>query len=237
MSIETPQIAEGAPNSIDIAANLCNVQEQIAAAAREASRSPDAVTLVAVSKTHGVERIRPALEASHRIFGENRVQEAEAKWPELRDEYPSCQLHLIGPLQTNKTKAAVALFDVIQTVDRPKLARVLAEEMARSGTPRVCYIEVNIGEEAQKSGVLPGDADAFISECRDQYELPVQGVMSIPPFSEEPSPYFALLSKIAARNGLPVVSMGMSSDFEIAVAFGATHVRVGTAVFGPRETR
>lgn len=233
MSVETPQLVDGEQDVVDVAANLEVVHERLESAARVSGST----TLVAVSKTHDVERIVPALEAGHRVFGENRVQEAQAKWPALRDSYPSLELHLIGPLQTNKAKAAIALFDVIQTVDRPKLARVLAEEMARSGQQRECFVEVNIGEESQKAGILPREADTFIAQCREQYQLPVRGVMCIPPFDQEPSPYFALLAKIAERNGLPAVSMGMSSDFEIAVAFGATHVRVGTAIFGPRQSR
>ena len=177
----------------------------------------------------------PALTAGHRVFGENRVQEAAEKWPALRESYTAVELHLIGPLQTNKVKSAIALFDVIQTVDRPKLARVLAEEMARSGLQRECFVEVNVGEEPQKAGILPKEADTFIAECRERYQLPIRGVMCIPPFDQEPSPYFALLTKIAERNELSAVSMGMSSDYEVAVAFGATHVRVGTAIFGPRQ--
>ncbi len=230
-------MADRHQDAVDVAANLRAVQERIAGAARESRREAPDVSLIAVSKTHGAERIAPALDAGHRIFGENRVQEAEAKWPPLRQAFPSVELHLIGPLQTNKAKAAVALFDVIQTVDRPKLAGVLSDEMSRTGRRRECYVEVNIGEESRKAGVPPMEADRFIAECRERYQLPVRGVMCIPPFDQEPSPYFALLAKIAERNGLPSISMGMSGDYEIAVAFGATHVRVGTAIFGPREPR
>ena len=230
-------MADRHQDAVDVAANLRAVRERIAGAARESRREAPDVSLIAVSKTHGAERIAPALDAGHRIFGENRVQEAEAKWPPLRQAFPSVELHLIGPLQTNKAKAAVALFDVIQTVDRPKLAGVLSDEMSRTGRRRECYVEVNVGEEPRKAGVPPTEADRFIAECRERYQLPVRGVMCIPPFDQEPSPYFALLAKIAERNGLPSISMGMSGDYEIAVAFGATHVRVGTAIFGPREPR
>lgn len=237
MSDVTPQLAATDTDTIDVAANLRAVCGGIRTAAQDAQRSAEDVCLIAVSKTHGAERIRPALEAGHHVFGENRIQEAQAKWPQLREQYPDLELHLIGALQTNKVKLAVELFDVIQTVDRPKLARMLSEEMVRSGRQRDCFIEVNIGEESQKAGILPLEADSFIAECRGSYELPVRGLMCIPPHGQEPSPYFALLAKIAERNGLPGVSMGMSSDYEIAVAFGATHVRVGTAIFGPRELR
>ena len=230
-------MADRHQDAVDVAANLRAVRERIAGTARESRREPPDVSLIAVSKTHGAERIAPALDAGHRIFGENRVQEAEAKWPPLRQAFPSVELHLIGPLQTNKAKAAVALFDVIQTVDRPKLAGILSDEMSRTGRQRECYVEVNVGEEPRKAGVTPMEADRFIAECRERYQLPVRGVMCIPPFDQEPSPYFALLAKIAERNGLPSISMGMSGDYEIAVAFGATHVRVGTAIFGPREPR
>ena len=230
-------MADRHQDAVDVAANLRAVRERIAGAARESRREAPDVSLIAVSKTHGAERIAPALDAGHRIFGENRVQEAEAKWPPLRQAFPSVELHLIGPLQTNKAKAAVALFDVIQTVDRPKLAGILSDEMSRTGQRRECYVEVNVGEEPRKAGVPPMEVDRFIAECRERYQLPVRGVMCIPPFDQEPSPYFALLAKIAERNGLPSISMGMSGDYEIAVAFGATHVRVGTAIFGPREPR
>ena len=220
----------------DIAAHLEAVCARVRAAAEAAGRS-DPVTLVAVSKTHGEDRIRPALAAGHRVFGENRVQEAEAKWPALKSAFDDVRLHLIGPLQTNKARAAVGLGDVIETVDRPKLARALALEMDRAGRRPDCLIEVNTGEEAQKHGVLPDQADDFVRACREEYRLPIVGLMCIPPLDEEPSLHFALLRKIAARNGLARFSMGMSHDFEIAIAFGATAVRVGTAIFGARETR
>lgn len=221
----------------DIAANYAVVAAAIAEAARNAGRSPDEITLIAVSKTHGEDRILPALATGHRVFGENRVQEAKSKWPALKERYPDVALHLIGPLQTNKVRDAVAIGDAIHTVDRIKLARVLAEEMARSGRRLDCFVEVNTGEEAQKAGVAPQDADALIATCRKEFDLPIVGLMCIPPVDEEPSLHFALLRKIAERNGLTKLSMGMSADYEIAIAFGATHVRVGTAIFGPREAR
>ena len=218
----------------DIAANLAYVQGQVAAAARAAGRDPAAVTLVAVGKTFGAERVVPALEAGQRVFGENRVQEAADKWPPLRETYPDIRLHLIGPLQTNKVKRAIEIFDVIETVDRPKLARSLAEAMATTGRRLDCFIQVNTGAEDQKAGVLPQEADAFIAQCRDHFGLPVVGLMCIPPVDEEPSLHFALLGEIAKRNRLTQLSMGMSADYEIAVQFGATHVRVGSAIFGHR---
>ena len=218
----------------DIAANLADVQARIAAAAREAGRDPADVTLVAVGKTFGPERMLPVLAAGQRAFGENRVQEAADKWPPLRERFPGLTLHLIGPLQTNKVKRAVEVFDVIETVDRPKLARALAEAMADQGRTLDCFIQVNTGAEDQKAGVLPGDADAFIAQCRDEFHLPVTGLMCIPPVDEEPSLHFALLEEIARRNGLAGLSMGMSGDYETAVRFGATHVRVGSAIFGAR---
>ncbi|HEV2302059.1 MAG TPA: YggS family pyridoxal phosphate-dependent enzyme [Stellaceae bacterium] len=217
-----------------IAKNLAAVRQHIAAAARLAGRGPASVNLVAVTKTHPAAAVREALAAGHRLFGENRVQEAETKYPALREAWPDLCLHLIGPLQTNKVGDAVALFDVIETVDRPRLAEALAREMDRSGLRRDCFIEVNTGEEPQKAGVMPAEADAFIAFCRDRLALPVRGLMCIPPFEEEPSPYFALLREIARRNGLACLSMGMSADYETAIRFGASHVRVGTAIFGAR---
>lgn len=218
-----------------IAANLAVVRGHIEAAARAAGRAADAVTLVAVGKTHGADAIRAALVAGQRVFGENRVQEALGKFPRLRGEFPDLALHLIGPLQTNKVKEAIAHFDVIETVDRPRLAEALAREMARTGRRLPCFIEVNTGEESQKSGVFPTAADAFIADCRDRLGLPVVGLMCVPPHDEEPSPHFALLREIARRNGLQGLSMGMSADYQIAIRFGATHVRVGTAIFGARQ--
>lgn len=218
----------------DVEANLASVKTRMAAAARAAGRAPEDVTLVAVSKTHPAARIRPALDAGHRVFAENRVQEAAAKYPELKAAYPDLRLHLIGPLQTNKVKEAVALFDAIESVDRPKLAAALADQMAKSGRRPACYIQVNTGAEPQKAGILPAAADAFIQECRNTHGLPIKGLMCIPPVDEAPSVHFALLREIARRNGLSELSMGMSGDFEEAIKFGATLVRVGSAIFGAR---
>ena len=217
-----------------IAGNLAAVRQRIEAAAREASRAPDSVRLVAVSKTHPAASVREALAAGHRTFGENRVQEALAKYPQLRAEFRDLALHLIGPLQTNKIRDAVAAFDVIETVDRRRLAQALATEIDRSGRRPPCLIEVNTGEEPQKAGVLPAEADSFIEECRGRLELPIVGLICVPPLDEEPAPHFALLREIARRNGLEILSMGMSADFEKAIRFGATHVRIGTAIFGAR---
>ena len=218
-----------------IAANLSAVRGRIEAAARGAGRPADAVTLVAVSKTKPQSAVRAALAAGQRVFGENRVQEALEKFPTLRAEFPDLQLHLIGPLQTNKVKDAVAHFDVIETVDRTRLPEALAREMARTSRRLPCLIEVNTGEEPQKSGVFPAAADEFIVDCRDRLGLPIEGLMCVPPHDEEPSPHFALLREIARRHNLPILSMGMSADFETAIRFGATHVRVGTAIFGARQ--
>ena len=215
--------------------HLAEVTRRIGEAARASGRNPADVTLVAVSKTHGADKVRELLAAGQRVFGENRVQEAEEKFPALKAEYPDLQLHLIGPLQTNKARDAVALFDVIESVDRERLAGVLAKEMARGGRRPECFVQVNTGEEPQKAGVLPADLDAFVAACRDVHKLPVVGLMCIPPIEEEPALHFALLVKMAARNGLKKVSMGMSADYEIAVRVGATHVRVGSALFGARH--
>ncbi len=220
----------------DATARLDEVRRRIAEAARAAGRDPATVTLVAVSKTHGADRVRELLQVGQRVFGENRVQEAEGKFPALKAEYPDLELHLIGPLQTNKAREAVALFDVIQSVDRERLAATLAREMERAGRRPACYVQVNTGEEPQKAGVLPAEVDAFVASCRDGHKLPVVGLMCIPPVDEDPSLHFALLAKMAARNGLDRVSMGMSADYETAVRLGATHVRVGTALFGSRGT-
>ena len=217
-----------------IADALERVREAIAAACAGAGRDARAVTLIAVSKTVGPAALEAALDAGHRTFGENRVQEAKAKWPALRARYPDIELHLIGPLQSNKVKEAVGLFDVIHTLDRPRLSTALADEMVRQGRHPRLLIEVNTGGEPQKAGVLPQAADAFIAACREHDRLDPQGLMCLPPFAEPPGPHFALLAKIAARNRLAWLSMGMSADFEVAVAFGATHVRVGTAIFGQR---
>lgn len=213
---------------------MAEVSRHIAEAARAANRNPADVTLVAVSKTHGADRVRELLEAGHRVFGENRVQEAQGKFPDLKAAWPDLELHLIGPLQTNKARDAVALFDVVQSVDREKLATALVKEMDRLDRRPACFIQVNTGEEPQKAGILPKDLDAFVAACRDQYQLPVVGLMCIPPVEEEPALHFALLAKMAARNGLAKLSMGMSADYETAVRLGATHVRVGSALFGAR---
>jgi PLP dependent protein len=217
-----------------VAANVAAVNARIAAAAMGAGRDPAAVTLVAVSKTQPQDAVVAALAAGQTVFGENRVQEAAAKYPGLRAAHPGLRLHLIGPLQTNKARDAVALFDVIETVDRPRLAEALAREMAREGRRVDCLVQVNTGEEPQKAGVMPEDADAFIEDCRGKWGLPVRGLMCIPPAEEPPAPHFALLREIGRRHGLAELSMGMSADFEVAIRFGATLVRVGTAVFGAR---
>jgi hypothetical protein len=209
------------------------ILERLRAAERRAGRPEGSVTLVAVSKKQPLERIEAVLEEGHRVFGENRVQEAAGKWPAFRERYEGIELHLIGPLQTNKVRQAFRLFDAIQTVDRPKLARTIARIAEEEGRCPRLFVQVNTGAEPQKAGVLPQEADAFIAECRD-LGLVIEGLMCIPPVDEEPSLHFALLAKIAARNGITGLSMGMSADFEKAVAFGATHVRVGSAIFGER---
>ena len=210
---------------------------EIAAACREAGRDASAVTLIAVSKTFPPEAVEPVIAAGQRVFGENRVQEAKAKWPALREAHPGIALHLIGPLQSNKAKEAVALFDAIHAVDRASIAEALAREITRQGRHPLLFAEVNTGEEPQKAGVRPQDADAFIETCRKAYGLTIAGLMCIPPFEEAPAPHFALTAKIAARNGLKLLSMGMSADFATAIAFGATHVRVGSAIFGERQKK
>ncbi len=225
------------PDRTGAADRLNSVLARIRQTAEDCGRCAEEITLVAVSKTHAVERIEPFIAAGQRVFGENRVQEALAKYPDLKARYPDLAVHLIGPLQTNKARDAVRLFDVIETLDRPKLARSLAKEMDKQGRRPACFVEVNTGEEPQKSGVLPGETDDFVRLARDEMGLPVEGLMCIPPFDEEPALHFALLRKIAERNGLPCLSMGMSADFETAIRFGATHVRVGTAIFGPRATK
>jgi PLP dependent protein len=213
---------------------LAEVRDAVRRAAVEADRDPGSVTLVAVSKTFGPEEIAPVLEAGQRVFGENRVQEAKAKWPALRERFSGVELHLIGPLQSNKAREAVALFDVIETVDRESIAVALAAEILRAGRVPRLYVQVNTGEEPQKAGVLPREADAFLARCREEWGLTVEGLMCIPPAEDPPSPHFALLKTIAQRNGLEVLSMGMSADFEAAIQLGATHVRVGSAIFGHR---
>ncbi len=216
------------------AARLQIIRAEIRKAALGSGRDPASVTLIAISKTFGVENILPVLEAGQRVFGENRVQEAKTKWPALKERFPDIELHLVGPLQSNKTREAVALFDAIHTVDRPKIAAALAEEMARAGRKLKLFVEVNTGAEPQKAGVLPENTDAFVAECRNAYQLSIEGLMCIPPLDEAPAPHFALLAKIAKRNELAALSMGMSADFSSAIAFGATHVRIGTAIFGAR---
>ena len=210
------------------------VRQEIARACREAGRDPAGVTLVAVSKTFGAEAIEPVIAAGQRVFGENRVQEAKSKWPDLRARHPGLELHMIGPLQSNKAREAVELFDAIHSVDRPSLCEALAKEIARQGRRPLLFVEINTGAEAQKAGVLPQDADAFLARCRETHGLDIAGLMCIPPLAEAPAPHFALTAKVAARNGLKLLSMGMSADYAIAIAFGATHVRVGTAIFGAR---
>jgi PLP dependent protein len=219
----------------DTAHNLAEVLAAIRRAEADHGRAPGSVQLVAVSKTVPAEGILPALAAGQRLFGENYVQESAGKWPALRERLPDVELHLIGPLQSNKTREAVALFDVIHSLDRPSLAAALAKEIARAGRAPRLIVQVNTGEEPQKGGVMPGEADAFIKACREIYGLSVEGLMCIPPADEAAGPHFALLRKIARRNGLGVLSMGMSGDYETAIRFGATHVRIGSALFGERN--
>jgi pyridoxal phosphate enzyme (YggS family) len=214
---------------------LASILARIDAARKTALAPAPETRLVAVSKTHPAERIRLVLEAGHRIFGENRVQEAKAKWPQLRAEFSGIELHLIGPLQSNKVREAIELFDVIHSLDRSRLAEALRAEIDRTGRAPVLFIQVNTGEETQKAGVAPQDAPAFIAFCREELRLPVKGLMCIPPANEAPAPHFALLAKLAHAHGLSYLSMGMSADFELAIRFGATHVRVGSAIFGERN--
>lgn len=217
-----------------VSRNLADIRAAIAAAAAEAGRDPADVALVAVSKVQPEDRVRAALAAGHRLYGENRVQEAQKRWGVLKPEFPDVRLHLIGPLQTNKAADALALFDAIETVDRPKLARALAGEMEKQGRRPDCLIQVNTGEEPQKAGVMPADLPGLLAICREECGLPVAGLMCIPPVDENPALHFALLAELAARHGLKVLSMGMSGDYEMAVRHGATHVRVGSAIFGER---
>jgi pyridoxal phosphate enzyme (YggS family) len=217
-----------------LSTGLSAVRQEIERACREARRDPASVTLVAVSKTFSAEAIEPVIVAGQKVFGENRVQEAKAKWPALLDKYPGIELHMIGPLQSNKAREAVALFDAIHSVDRPSLCEALAKEIGRQARQPKLFVEINTGAEAQKAGVLPQDADAFLAKCRKDYGLEIAGLMCIPPAEEAPAPHFALTAKIAARNGLKLLSMGMSADYATAVAMGATHVRVGSAIFGSR---
>ena len=228
MASETSIVTAHLPNA------LAAVEQEIARACEDAKRDRASVTLIAVSKTFGPDVIAPVIAAGQRVFGENRVQEAKAKWPTLMSAHDGLQLHLIGPLQSNKTKEAVALFDAIHSVDRPSLCQALAKEIEAQKKRPLLFVELNTGEEPQKAGVAPGDADAFIASCRDNYGLSISGLMCIPPVDETPAPHFALTAKIAARNGLKNLSMGMSADFATAVQFGATHIRVGSAIFGHR---
>jgi len=220
--------------TIDAVAALTDVRERIAAACREAGRDPASVTLVAVSKTYGAEAIAPVIACGQRVFGENRVQEAKAKWPPLLSGHPDIALHLIGPLQSNKARDALALFDAIHSVDRDSLCAALSKELSRQERRPLLFVQINTGAEPQKAGVLPQDADAFIARCRDHHGLTIGGLMCIPPVDDPPAPHFALTAKIARRNGLTRLSMGMSADFAEAIALGATHVRVGSAIFGAR---
>lgn len=214
---------------------LESTREAIRRAAEDFGRDPGAISLVCVTKTFPAEDMAPLLEAGHRIFGENRVQEALSKWPPLREKYPDIELHLIGPLQSNKTREAVEIFDVIESVDREKIARALSEEIARTGKRPRLFVQVNTGAEPQKAGVLPENADSFLAACRDAYGLQIEGLMCVPPLDQQASPHFALLADIAARNGIAELSMGMSSDFELAIQLGATYVRVGSAIMGERD--
>ncbi|GAB4229144.1 MAG: YggS family pyridoxal phosphate-dependent enzyme [Methyloligellaceae bacterium] len=218
----------------EAAARLAQVDAAIRAAEREAGRAPGSVRLIAVSKTFDAPAIEPVIAAGQTLFGENRVQEAQAKWPALRAAHAGIELHLIGPLQSNKAREAVALFDVIHTIDRPKIARVIAAEMERQGRRPRLLVQVNTGEEPQKAGIAPRETEAFVAQCRDEFGLPIEGLMCIPPLDEEPALHFKLLQNLAQRLGLKELSMGMSADFETAIAFGATYVRVGSAIFGPR---
>jgi PLP dependent protein len=214
---------------------LAKVRGEIARACVQAGRDPATVTLVAIAKTFGAAAIEPVIAQGQRVFGENRVQEAKAKWPPLRERYGGLELHLVGPLQSNKAKEAVAMFEAIHSLDRPSLAEALAKEIAKQGRKPALFIELNTGAEPQKSGVLPEQADGFVAACRNRYALEIAGLMCLPPAGEAPAPHFALTAKIARRNGLAFLSMGMSADFPIAIQFGATHVRVGTAIFGERR--
>lgn len=214
---------------------LHHVRDEIARAAKASGRAPEDVTLVIASKTQSPERLEPILRSGHRVFGENRVQEAAAKWPALRSAYPGLELRLIGPLQSNKAKEAVALFDVIETLDRPSLAQAIGEQIGKQGRSPRLYVEVNTGDEPQKAGVGPKEADAFIRLCRETYGLNISGLMCVPPLGEQASPHFALLAQIAKRNGVSDLSMGMTADFPLAIQLGATHVRIGSAIFGSRS--
>ena len=224
----SPPVREHLPSG------LGSVEAAIQRACKEARRDRTSVTLVAVSKTFNADAIKPVIEAGQVVFGENRVQEARAKWPALMAAYPGIALHLIGPLQSNKTREAVALFDAIHSVDRPSLCEALAKEFRSQARRPQLFVQLNTGEEPQKAGVVPAEADGFIASCREKYGLPISGLMCIPPVDDPPAPHFALTAKIAARNGLTNLSMGMSADFAVAIQMGATHVRIGSAIFGHR---
>jgi PLP dependent protein len=222
------------PVTAPLPSGLASVEAEIVRACQDARRERSSVTLMAVSKTFDADAIVPVIAAGQRVFGENRVQEAKAKWPDLMAVHPGLALHLIGPLQSNKAKEAVALFDAIHSVDRPSICEALAKEIVKQGRRPDLFVQLNTGEEPQKAGIAPGDADDFITACRDTYGLTISGLMCIPPADDAPAPHFALTAKIAARNGLKQLSMGMSADFAIAIQFGATHVRIGSAIFGKR---
>lgn len=228
-------MAETEPEAVDVTANLAMIRADIARSEADHGRGTGKVTLVAVSKTKSTDEIAPALVAGQRVFGENRVQEAQGKWPALRARFSGIELHLIGPLQTNKVKDALALFDVIETLDRESLAEALRKEIAKAGHAPKLYVQVNTGAEPQKAGILPGEADAFIRRCREIHGLTISGLMCIPPAEEPPSAHFALLGAIARRNGIETLSMGMSADYDAAIQLGATHVRIGSAIFGARS--
>jgi pyridoxal phosphate enzyme (YggS family) len=228
----TPQ--DSSPITRHLPNGLASVEQEIARACKESRRDRASVTLIAVSKTFDADTIAPVIGAGQRVFGENRVQEAKAKWPGLMSAYAGISLHLIGPLQSNKAREAVALFDAIHSVDRPSICEALAKEIDSQKRRPQLFVQLNTGEEPQKAGVAPSEADAFLAACRDRYRLQISGLMCIPPIKDAPAPHFALTAKIAARNGLTNLSMGMSADFAIAIRFGATHVRIGSAIFGAR---
>ncbi len=223
-----------AATDVPAARNLADILARIEAARKSALAPAPSTTLVAVAKTFGVVQIRPLLEAGQRVFGENRLQEATTKWPPLRADWAGLALHLVGPLQSNKVRDALAIFDAVHSLDRPKLAEILRREIDKSGRTPLLFVQVNTGEEPQKGGVFPQEAPRFLDLCRETFALPIFGLMCIPPFGEAPAPHFALLAKLARTHGLGGLSMGMSADFETAIRFGATHVRVGTAIFGER---
>ena len=237
MADVAPDDAPASPNAADVVAGLEAVRHQIGQAAQDAERDPASVALIAVSKTIAAEGILPALEAGQRLFGENYVQESKAKWPALRERYPDVELHLVGPLQSKKAREAVELFDVIHGLDRLSLAAALAKEIERAGRAPKLLIQVNTGDEPQKGGVSPSDVDTLLSECRETHGLAIQGLMCIPPAEAPPSAHFALLARIAKAHNLPILSMGMSADYPAAIQMGATHVRVGTAIFGARQRK